>query len=441
MDSKKIGAFIAELRKEKGLTQAALAEQLNISNRTVSKWENGDGYPDITTVPTLAEILEVTTDELFNGARAEKIETDEKEKPIFEVTFTETSREWNEAFNSYFGKIMPNGLFILIAIFTEVVGILALRSSAMFGIDIPSSFRVMLIIFAVALTLFILMMLLVGPIHMVNTRSLNNGVKAPTFIAFSDRIYLTEGKVSQIFDYKDITQAKITKKMYVIFFGKVMQYIPKYAVEDCAEEFEAFLTEKAPKVKRYKWNVVHKIFAVLAIIGIAFFVVINFNLPTDAEATTPYYGDMDTKLNYFIDNEKAFEFGLKNVQSDKELEKAIEEDIRKYDYATFDASDYLPLGTIHSVTVTENAIVFEANFAETQYYNGYIFYEGEGNPFPYQIGYRKTGVDDYEANYIAEDDLYLYGKEDNETPTFTPWYLVKPVGENWYYYEYHTDAQ
>ena len=105
------------------------------------------------------------------------------------------------------------------------------------------------------------------------------------------------------------------------------------------------------------------------------------------------------------------------------------------------ASDYLPLGTIHSVTVTENAIVFEANFGETQYYNGYIFYEGEGNPLPYQIGYRKTGVDDYEANYIAEDDLYLYGKEDNETPTFTPWYLVKPVGENWYYYEYHTDAQ
>lgn len=41
MDAKKIGGFIAALRKEKGYTQAALAEILNVSNRTVSKWENG----------------------------------------------------------------------------------------------------------------------------------------------------------------------------------------------------------------------------------------------------------------------------------------------------------------------------------------------------------------------------------------------------------------
>ena len=69
MDNLKIGKFIASLRKEKELTQAALAERLNISNRTVSKWENGDGLPDISILPELAAELEVSTDELLAGER------------------------------------------------------------------------------------------------------------------------------------------------------------------------------------------------------------------------------------------------------------------------------------------------------------------------------------------------------------------------------------
>ncbi len=62
-----VGARIAKARKEKGLTQLQLAEILNISNRTVSKWENGDGYPDITILPDLSDILEISIDELIRG--------------------------------------------------------------------------------------------------------------------------------------------------------------------------------------------------------------------------------------------------------------------------------------------------------------------------------------------------------------------------------------
>ena len=72
MDSKKTGGFIAVLRKEKGYTQATLAEILSVSNRTVSKWENGDGYPDITILPDIAEALDVTVDELLAGEKAPK---------------------------------------------------------------------------------------------------------------------------------------------------------------------------------------------------------------------------------------------------------------------------------------------------------------------------------------------------------------------------------
>ena len=72
MDAKKTGGFISALRKEKGYTQATLAEILSVSNRTVSKWENGDGYPDITILPDIAKALGVTVDELLAGERAPK---------------------------------------------------------------------------------------------------------------------------------------------------------------------------------------------------------------------------------------------------------------------------------------------------------------------------------------------------------------------------------
>lgn len=72
MDSKKTGGFIAALRKEKGYTQATLAEILSVSNRTISKWENGDGYPDITILPDIADALDVTVDELLAGEKTPK---------------------------------------------------------------------------------------------------------------------------------------------------------------------------------------------------------------------------------------------------------------------------------------------------------------------------------------------------------------------------------
>ncbi len=69
MDAKEIGRFICSLRKDKGLTQSALAELLNISNRTVSKWETGEGLPDISLLPDIAKVLGVTTDELLAGKK------------------------------------------------------------------------------------------------------------------------------------------------------------------------------------------------------------------------------------------------------------------------------------------------------------------------------------------------------------------------------------
>lgn len=65
MDPIKYGAFIASLRKEAGLTQQEVAAYLGIANKTVSKWECGRGYPDITLLPAIGELYSITVDELL----------------------------------------------------------------------------------------------------------------------------------------------------------------------------------------------------------------------------------------------------------------------------------------------------------------------------------------------------------------------------------------
>lgn len=73
MEKEKIGKFINELRKEKGITQKELAIQLHISEQAVSKWERGISFPDITMFESLSKVLNVTIYDLFNG---ERISTD-----------------------------------------------------------------------------------------------------------------------------------------------------------------------------------------------------------------------------------------------------------------------------------------------------------------------------------------------------------------------------
>ena len=67
MDQVKIGKFIAECRKKKKLTQAQLAEKLNITDRAISKWETGKGMPDSSIMLDLCNELEISVNELLSG--------------------------------------------------------------------------------------------------------------------------------------------------------------------------------------------------------------------------------------------------------------------------------------------------------------------------------------------------------------------------------------
>ena len=69
MEAKTIGSFIAALRRAAGMTQRDFAERLNVSDKTVSRWERDEGAPDLTLIPVIAEIFGVTCDELLRGER------------------------------------------------------------------------------------------------------------------------------------------------------------------------------------------------------------------------------------------------------------------------------------------------------------------------------------------------------------------------------------
>ena len=69
MDQVKIGQFIKTVRKEKNLTQREVAERLNISEKTVSKWETGNGLPEVSLMLPLCQLLEISVNELLSGER------------------------------------------------------------------------------------------------------------------------------------------------------------------------------------------------------------------------------------------------------------------------------------------------------------------------------------------------------------------------------------
>ncbi len=87
MNQIKIGKYIQEKRKEKGITQSELAEKLNISDRAISKWENGICLPDASNMPIICDILGITINDLFSGEKVDMKNNEKKlEENLLEMT-------------------------------------------------------------------------------------------------------------------------------------------------------------------------------------------------------------------------------------------------------------------------------------------------------------------------------------------------------------------
>lgn len=114
MNQVKIGNFLKALRKEKALTQEQLAEQLNVSSRTVSRWENGNNMPDISVLIMLSEFYDVDIREIIDGERkTENMNEETKDTLVKVAEYTAAEKE----------KILKQLLYNTIIAFLSVVAV------------------------------------------------------------------------------------------------------------------------------------------------------------------------------------------------------------------------------------------------------------------------------------------------------------------------------
>lgn len=105
MNQQKIGFFLKELRKEKELTQEQLAEHFNVSNRTISRWENGNTMPDLSILVELADFYSVDIREIIDGERKSEVMDETLKDTLVKVTeYTDLKKEEKrKKLNHYFG--------------------------------------------------------------------------------------------------------------------------------------------------------------------------------------------------------------------------------------------------------------------------------------------------------------------------------------------------
>ncbi len=147
MDQIKIGKFIASCRKEQGMTQAALAEKLGISDRAVSKWENGKSMPDSGIMLELSELLKINVNELLSG---EKIMTEVYDKKA-EENMIEMKRQIEE----------QNRRMLMLEVLFGIPAFVAAFSLIIVGAYSDISVWLQIMLIAAGVT-FILVMALVG---------------------------------------------------------------------------------------------------------------------------------------------------------------------------------------------------------------------------------------------------------------------------------------
>lgn len=123
MDQIKIGKFIAQLRKEQNMTQLELATKLGITDRAISKWENGRGLPDLSLIGPLCDILCISINELLSGERIEKEQITEKSEENIINTL------------KYFSKNIKKTKKVFFIIITTIILLIASISTC-FCVDI-----------------------------------------------------------------------------------------------------------------------------------------------------------------------------------------------------------------------------------------------------------------------------------------------------------------
>ena len=123
MDQEKIGKFILELRKEKNMTQQELADKIGVTDRAISKWENGRGLPDLSLMKSLCDELGISINELISGEKIDKKEYQDKFEENVLNTINYSQKQIKKARNKY-------------AIILSIIILILISYGTLFCIDI-----------------------------------------------------------------------------------------------------------------------------------------------------------------------------------------------------------------------------------------------------------------------------------------------------------------
>ena len=118
IDLNESGNFIAAIRKEKGLTQTKLAEKIQVSEKTVSKWECGKGFPDVASILPLCEALDITSNELLRAKRLSQSEYHESAQETALELINEKKRNKKQLWFAYalMLALVVSGITILLLV-------------------------------------------------------------------------------------------------------------------------------------------------------------------------------------------------------------------------------------------------------------------------------------------------------------------------------------
>lgn len=361
MDPIKTGQLIADLRKQKGMNQTELANLLNISNRTVSKWENGDGFPDISILPDLAAIFGITIDEIIAGELNIKEETVATTYPTFTFTGKSEIKDYIIIYKKYYRDRIPLWLQIIYTVCISLI-IIFLANGVTELFNISSNF----IVYFLVLLFFVIFSFFApyinGYLAYRNNKALHGDKNVDGTLVVSDKIYLDNGTSHhREYDFCDVTGFYDYKGYYVIkLYKRVFLSSKKSSLQDATtEEFEQYVKSRiTPKKESHVRQIIATIVCVLLIIDTVTFGIASVYMAND-DSNVEYSTEEIVQMD---DNNLCYEV----------IDKI-------YDKIDYDSN-------------TETFVLSSLNQSELNFYYVYIFYEE----------YLDGGVNQYAINYNDE---------------------------------------
>ncbi|MGM9605674.1 MAG: helix-turn-helix domain-containing protein [Faecousia sp.] len=125
MDLQRIGKFICELRKEKGLTQQQLGEKLWVTNKTVSRWETGAYLPPVDALLSMSELFDVSINEILSGTRLTEAEYRRAAEENLTQAIKGSSFTLNDRIAFFKGKWLKEHIAIMVFIGVCILGVFA----------------------------------------------------------------------------------------------------------------------------------------------------------------------------------------------------------------------------------------------------------------------------------------------------------------------------